>query len=199
VNDITITKGIPAEQVSQAVAIIYDAFHLKFAHEIAPRDREQAERIIEASMYPENGYAASDAAGTLLGLAGVATKGVHFHRLRFSTFLREFGFFGAIWRQAYALLDVLAYPRKPGVWRVEILAVAESARGRGIGTALLREVVRDARESGASAITLEVVDTNGRARLLYESVGFALVKTMKTKALTGGGGYDAVDFMRIDL
>jgi ribosomal protein S18 acetylase RimI-like enzyme len=199
VSDVTIAKGIPAEQVGQAVAIIYDAFHLKFSHEIAPKDRAQAERIIVASMYPENGYAASDAGGTLLGLAGVASRGVHFHRLRFTTFQREFGFFGAVWRTAYSLLDVLAYPRKPGVWRVEILAVAESARGRGIGTALLREVVRDARESGATAITLEVVDTNGRARQLYESVGFELVKTLRTKALTGGGGYDAVDFMRIGL
>jgi ElaA protein len=50
------------------------------------------------------------------------------------------------------------------------LAVARSARGRGIGSALVREAVREARDAGARRIALHAqVD----ARVLYEREGFA--------------------------
>ena len=52
------------------------------------------------------------------------------------------------------------------------LAVLPSHRGRGIGSQLLAEVERRARERGACKVTLEVHDTNHGAKRLYEATGF---------------------------
>lgn len=55
------------------------------------------------------------------------------------------------------------------------LAVVPRARGQGIGTRLLTEVMGIAREHGKGVVRLDVVDTNHRARALYERLGFRVV------------------------
>lgn len=55
------------------------------------------------------------------------------------------------------------------------LVVAESARRRGIGRALLAAAVEQAERAGASAIFLEVAADNPAGRALYESSGFRKV------------------------
>lgn len=62
----------------------------------------------------------------------------------------------------------------PGrVGHVKDLAVAPSYRRRGIGSRLLREGVRRLAAAGVVRIRLEVRRTNGAARGLYETMGFA--------------------------
>lgn len=51
-------------------------------------------------------------------------------------------------------------------------AVRPGFRGRGVGQALLDELERRARERGCCKITLEVHDTNDRAKALYRRRGF---------------------------
>ncbi len=53
------------------------------------------------------------------------------------------------------------------------LAVRHDARGRGLGTALLSDLVVAARERGVRRLTLEVRPSNERAIRLYEAAGFA--------------------------
>jgi ribosomal protein S18 acetylase RimI-like enzyme len=72
-------------------------------------------------------------------------------------------------------------------------------RGGGVGTALLEAVATGARRDGARKLLLEVVDTNGRARDLYERAGYRAVRIVKSGVLTAGAGYRAVYFMRLDL
>ena len=55
---------------------------------------------------------------------------------------------------------------------VRLLAVAPSARGRGLGAALMDECVRRARDSGAQALTLHTTDIMQPAMRLYERMGF---------------------------
>ncbi len=52
------------------------------------------------------------------------------------------------------------------------MSVAHSARGRGIGTRLLRALYVFAEEHGYRKLELEVFATNGPAIVLYESHGF---------------------------
>jgi ribosomal protein S18 acetylase RimI-like enzyme len=52
------------------------------------------------------------------------------------------------------------------------LAIVPEWRGRGIGRALLAAVERTARSRDCCKLTLEVQDSNSRARGLYEDVGF---------------------------
>jgi ribosomal protein S18 acetylase RimI-like enzyme len=94
---------------------------------------------------------------------------------------------------------VLAHPRRRGTRRVEVLAVREDSRGVGVGTALLEAIAVDAREDGAARLLLEVVDTNGRAKELYERAGFRATRTVRSGLLTAGAGYRAIHFMRRDL
>jgi ribosomal-protein-alanine N-acetyltransferase len=55
---------------------------------------------------------------------------------------------------------------------VNNVAVRPGFRGRGIGTALLRRLLADARALGARRATLEVRASNDGARRLYERLGF---------------------------
>jgi ribosomal-protein-alanine N-acetyltransferase len=55
------------------------------------------------------------------------------------------------------------------------LAVAAAARRRGIATALLRNLVSDAKRRGAKSIFLEVRESNVAARRLYAAHGFTEV------------------------
>lgn len=60
------------------------------------------------------------------------------------------------------------------VRQIRGLAVDGAARGRGVGRALVRAAVEDARRLGARRITLRVLGPNTAARALYESEGFVV-------------------------
>ena len=57
-------------------------------------------------------------------------------------------------------------------WELENIAVAPTARRRGIGKRLLHAFLADARETNSSAVFLEVRESNVAARTLYEKAGF---------------------------
>ena len=60
------------------------------------------------------------------------------------------------------------------VLAIQGFAVAEEARGRGVGRALIRATVEEARRRGARRLTLRVLGHNTPARTLYASEGFAV-------------------------
>jgi ribosomal-protein-alanine N-acetyltransferase len=60
-------------------------------------------------------------------------------------------------------------------WEIENVVVAGEQRRRGVGSALVHELVREARRSGAAAVLLEVRESNAAARRLYEKAGFSAV------------------------
>jgi GNAT superfamily N-acetyltransferase len=55
---------------------------------------------------------------------------------------------------------------------VRLLAVAPSARGRGVGAALMKECIHRARSAAATALTLHTTDLMQAATRLYERLGF---------------------------
>jgi [ribosomal protein S18]-alanine N-acetyltransferase len=57
-------------------------------------------------------------------------------------------------------------------WEIESIVVDESVHRQGLGSSLLREVVCRAKVAGASAVILEVRESNFPARQLYEKFGF---------------------------
>jgi GNAT superfamily N-acetyltransferase len=188
-----------AREVSSAVAILIEAFSEKIAHELRPTSDEQLIRLVTSGVARELALVATAPDGSLIGIAGVAAPGRPFFHIRFAVLRREFGLPGALTRWAYSLLEALAAPRRPGTRRVEVLAVAADSRGRGIGSALLDAAADGARQEGAVRLLLEVVDTNGRAKDLYERVGFRATRTLRSGVLTAGAGYRAIHFMRRDL
>ena len=69
--------------------------------------------------------------------------------------------------QGFVIARVLAEE-----WEIENIAIAGSARRRGLGTRLLGELLDLARKKGAAAVFLEVRESNRAARVLYEKWAF---------------------------
>ncbi|MDO8916195.1 MAG: GNAT family N-acetyltransferase [Coriobacteriia bacterium] len=199
VDGVRISQGMATGDVPAAVAILIEAFAEKIAHELRPRSEEQLVRLVTSGISREHALVAAARDGSLIGVAGVAAPGRPFFHIPFAVLRREFGLPGALTRWAYSLLEVAAAPRRPGTRRVEVLAVAAGSRGRGVGSALLDAAADGARQEGAKRLILEVVDTNGRAKELYERAGFRATRTVRSGALTAGAGYRAIHFMRRDL
>ncbi len=78
------------------------------------------------------------------------------------------------------------------------MGVAKSLRGRGIGTALLKEALRRARENGLSRIELEVFASNEAAIRLYRKTGFVM-EGRKIGARKLDGRTDDVCLMALNL
>src|SRR5690606_27552442 len=119
-----------------------------------------ARRVLERSLAPQLTWAALDAEGGLLGVAGVDSREGRFSHLRWSLLRREFGWLRALPRWALEACSHLFAGPRARRWRVAVLAVSDGARGRGVGTALLGAVVDEARRAGAPSVHLEVVDAN---------------------------------------
>ena len=59
-----------------------------------------------------------------------------------------------------------------GEWEIENVAIAPDARRRGLGTRLVGELLNMAQAQAASAVFLEVRESNHAARALYEKWAF---------------------------
>ncbi|MEV5176309.1 GNAT family N-acetyltransferase [Streptomyces flaveolus] len=78
------------------------------------------------------------------------------------------------------------------VLAVQGFAVADEARGRGVGRALIRAAVAEARRRGARRLTLRVLGHNTPARALYESEGFTVEGVLPGEFLIDGAYVDDV-------
>ena len=58
-------------------------------------------------------------------------------------------------------------------WEIENVVVADGKRRRGVGCELIRELLLQALEGGATSVLLEVRESNLAARRLYEKLGFS--------------------------
>jgi len=90
----------------------------------------------------------------------------------------------------------LAFPTRLAcnahVRQIQGLAVAEEARGRGVGRALIRAAVEEARRRGARRLTLRVLGHNTPARKLYAAEGFAVEGLLPEEFLLDGEYVDDV-------
>lgn len=73
----------------------------------------------------------------------------------------------------------LATHRAPGVLHLIDIAMTPERRGQGVGAAILRDLMGEARAAGAP-LTLEVARDNLDAQRLYHRLGFALAGVSET-------------------
>ncbi|MGW0902042.1 N-acetyltransferase family protein [Streptomyces sp. NPDC002853] len=71
-------------------------------------------------------------------------------------------------------------------------AVADEARGKGVGRRLVRAAVEEARRQGARRITLRVLGHNIPARTLYTSEGFVIEGVLPGEFFLDGAYVDDV-------
>jgi GNAT superfamily N-acetyltransferase len=78
--------------------------------------------------------------------------------------------------------------------------VADAARGRGVGRALVEESLAWAREAGFAAMQFNaVVETNRGAVRLYESLGFTIIGTVPRAHEMPNGERVGAHVMHVDL
>jgi ribosomal protein S18 acetylase RimI-like enzyme len=79
---------------------------------------------------------------------------------------------------------------------LRVLAVAQEYRGRGIGAALVRRSIEEARRRGARKLSLTVLGSNERAIRFYERESFVVEGRLRGEFLLGGQWIDDVIMAR---
>ncbi|WP_284466934.1 GNAT family N-acetyltransferase [Actinomadura madurae] len=132
--------------------------------------------------------------GQLVGLAGYQLDGRALTGGSASAVLRAYGHLRGLHR--LLLLTLFERHPVPGQLVMDGIAVDAGIRGRGVGSLLIEEVAAVAAEQDCREIRLDVIDTNPRARALYERRDFTAVRTERTPYLRGLLGFGAVTTMR---
>lgn len=190
-----ITTGIPEADRAEAAALYWEAFGEKLGFVLGPKYR--ALIFITHVMRSDHGICAHDEQGRLLGVAGYKTMhgalvGGDFWELR-----RVYGWVGASIRTL--LLAALEKDTDNDRFVMDGIFVAEEARGRGVGTALLHAVADEARRRGYRQVRLDVVDSNPRARALYLHEGFQVVGTRSIGIMRHIFGFSSATTMVRDV
>ncbi len=189
--DFSIRKGLPARQQEPAARIFWEAFGGKLGTVLGPEAK--ALRFLTRVLRGDHCIAATDEAGRLIGIAGFKTPMGSFAGGNMDEMRAAYGPVGARWRQ-FALW-LLAQDVDNDRFLVDGVAVTRDARGQGIGRALLAALYDEGRARGYREIRLEVIDSNWRAKALYEREGFTALHTEKLGLLRHLFGFESATTM----
>lgn len=184
---VTVLSSLPEPLRRQGAQLYWEAFGSKLGRVLGPDDKALVffARVIRA----DHCIAAIDATGRLLGLAGFKSVEGSFAGGSLSDLRRVYGRWGGLWRAA--ILWALQSDVDNDRFLLDGICVSSSARGQGVGTALLVALYDEAMQRGYAAVRLDVIDTNWRARALYEREGFVATKTDDLGLLRYVFGFDA--------
>ncbi|MFE7649857.1 GNAT family N-acetyltransferase [Streptomyces phaeoluteigriseus] len=189
-GQVAVRRGIPAGAERRAAELYWDAFGRKLGPALNPP--EKAVPFIAAHLNADRAVCAL-LDGQLIGLAGYQLGGSALTGGSAGAVLRTYGHL----RGLHRLLLLALFERRPapGQLVMDGIAVDPGARGRGVGSLLIEEVAALAAEQNCREIRLDVIDTNPRARALYERRGFVAVRTERTPYLRALLGFGAVTTM----
>ncbi len=177
--EISVTQGFADPEREVVAELFWQAFSSKLDRVMGPEKRALA--FLRETLDPRFALVARDESDALLGLAGFKTKQGGLIKAGLRDMSRHYGWFGSLWRAA--LLSLLERDLKEGVFQMDGIFVMPACRGLGVGSCLLDAVQEQARASGMKEVHLDVIDSNPRARALYERVGFRPVATEHTGPL----------------
>ena len=167
-----ITQGFSDTERSQVAKLYWAAFGVKLGRVMGPDQR--ALRFIEDVLDPTHAICARDEHGSLIGVAGFKTHKGALVDGNWTDMTRHYGWIGAAWRVAF--LALLERDTENERFLMDGIFVADAAQGQGVGTALLDAICAEAKARGFAEVRLDVIDTNPRARALYERRGFVAGK-----------------------
>lgn len=194
-SDFRITKGFTEAERSTVAALYWEAFGAKLSLGLGPDARALA--FLERVSDPDYALCARNAQGALLGVAGFKTKEGALIGGELGDLYHVYGAFGTLWRAA--LLSLLERNLEPRSLLMDGIFVTQQARGLGIGTALLQAIKDEAAAQGCTEVRLDVIDTNPRARGLYEREGFIAGKVQSLGPLKRLFGFSSATEMRFTL
>lgn len=194
-NRVSLSLGLPDPLRAQAAVIYWQAFGGKLGAVLGPEPRALA--FLERAMSRDHVIVALDAQGQLLGLAGFKTPAGNFAGGERADLRAAYGWLGAVWREA--LLRLLSQDIDNDRFLIDGICVASGVRGQGLGKRLLAALCDEAVARGYGVIRLDVIDTNWRARALYEREGFVVLKSEPIGWLRFVFGFKATTAMVKDL
>jgi ribosomal protein S18 acetylase RimI-like enzyme len=112
--------------------------------------------------------------GNLVGMAAAKTNAGELLSIKFLPWLRTYRL--RAFRSFITGAPFYFERREHGVLTLSSLSVNPSFRGKGIGSQLVNEFLQEGRTKGYDSVRLEVINTNVRAKALYERLGFTIVK-----------------------
>lgn len=182
-----VVDRLPVDLRASAAALYWQAFGPKLGRVMGPEARALAylTRVID----PSHAVAAVAEDGHLLGVLGYKSPSGAFADGSLNDLAKGFGWPGALWRAG--ALSLLAREVDNRRFLVDGIAVARPARGLGVGTALILRAAQLASARGYAEMRLDVIDTNLRARALYERLGFRPAGVSRLGPLRHLFGFDS--------
>lgn len=159
--------GVPNKHRVSAAKLIYDTFERKFRYTFGPRHKGVL--LIAHSLRSEYGLIVLRE-DELVGICGAKDSKGELIQVQWNSWLRTYHF-----RVLKTMMigSLLWFRRaQPTVLWIDTLSVAKSARSQGIGTQIIQEFIRIGKERGYTAVKLEVINSNIRAKMLYSRLGF---------------------------
>ena len=164
-----IGQGFAEDERAEVAVLFWQAFEGKLRRSLGPKDK--AERFLATAFHPDFALCARDDTEAILGVAGFKTNDGALLGGGMRDLAVIYGWPGALWRGP--VLELLERTLQPGLMLMDGIFVRDGARGQGVGSALLAALTDHARSLGCTEIRLDVIDTNPRARALYERHGFS--------------------------
>ncbi len=190
-----ITSGFEESERAVIAALYWEAFSHKLSFGLGPNAKGIA--FLSRVANPRFALCARDNTGAILGIAGFKTSEGALIGGGFADLRAIYGGLGATWRAA--LLSVLERDLETGSLLMDGICVTRAARGMGLGTALLHAIKDEARTQDCVDVRLDVIDSNPRAKTLYEREGFVAGKTHSLGPLKHVFGFSTATEMRFTL
>lgn len=193
VPGVAIGFGVPDGEEQRVAEILYAAFH----HKLRPifGSRELAVELIKSGLMEDRIVVASRG-GRAIAVAALKFAGREPLDLGLWRLARRMnlGFIRIIF-----LGFLLFGGAKEDEMLLDMLAVEEEERGRGVGGAVVGFVAEEARRQGLRGIRLHVIGKNERARSFYERLGFRVVGYRNLIPLSLPMGFRGAHEMRLEL
>ena len=193
-SDVAITAGIPRGQRPRVARLYWQAFHQKLRPALS--DERRAIPYLESQLADDR-VVCAHADGTVIGVVGFSLRGRAAVGFSFAELRARYSTFTAPVRAL--LLGALERRAHPGSLLLDGITVAPAARGLGVGTALLAHVRQFALDERMNTVRLSVVDTNPRARDLYQRLGYVAEKSVSIGVLRRLYGFRAATEMVLSL
>lgn len=192
---VTLHAGLPTDLRADAAVLYWEAFGGKLGAVMGPQPKAMA--FLLRVLRQDHAITALDDAGGLLGMAGFKTPAGSFAGGEAADVIAIYGRLGSLWR--LPLLWLLGREVDNDRFLLDGICVARGARGQGIGTALMAAIEAEAAARGYAQVRLDVIDSNWRAKALYERLGFRVEKTTSIGLLRFVYGFRAAITMVKDV
>jgi len=198
--EFTITSDLNSKQKKEALEIFWDAFSKKISYFwLFEKNRKKAIECLYDITNFNRGIYVLNKDQKVLGVLGLEWNKNKQFNFKTNILKKYYGLFGSLWRVlCYKLFSPTPYNGDDELY-LHSIVVSSETRGMGVGTILLKEIENFALKNNFKKIVLEVIDTNPRAKKLYESSGYKDIKVENTGSLTKKMGFSKVFIMRKNL